>query len=102
MHPAGVGQIGGYAPDIEIHARELLRTQARTFDIMARHTGQPLERIVHDFGRDLYMDAQQALDYGIVDEIMTGMASGITNAPEYVAGQAHTNGNGHHEEAPHG
>src|SRR5690349_10842794 len=69
MHPAGVGQIGGYAPDIEIHARELLRTQARTFEIMARHTGQPLERIAHDYSRDLYMDAPQALEYGIVDEI---------------------------------
>jgi ATP-dependent Clp protease protease subunit len=105
MHPAGVGQIGGYAPDIEIHARELLRTQARTFEIMARHTGQPLERIAHDYSRDLYMDAPQALEYGIVDEIMTGMASGIANAPEHVAGQAHTNGkavlngSGHHEEA---
>jgi ATP-dependent Clp protease protease subunit len=108
MHPAGVGQIGGYAPDIEIHARELLRTQARTFEIMARHTGQPLERIAHDYSRDLYMDAQQALEYGIVDEIMTGMASGIANAPEHVAGQAHTNGkaalngSGHHEEATNG
>jgi hypothetical protein len=72
---------------------------------MARHTGQPLERIAHDYSRDLYMEAQQALEYGIVDEIMTGMASGIANAPEHVAGQAHTNGkavlngSGHHEEA---
>ena len=105
MHPAGVGQIGGYAPDIEIHARELLRTQARTFEIMARHTGQPLARIAQDFSRDLYMDAQQALEYGIVDEIMTSMDSGIAHAPEHVAGQAHTNGkaalngSGHHEEA---
>jgi ATP-dependent protease ClpP protease subunit len=72
---------------------------------MARHTGQPLERIVHDFDRDLYMDAQQALDYGIVDEIMSGMDRGIANALEHVAGPAHTNGkaalngSGHHEEA---
>jgi ATP-dependent Clp protease protease subunit len=105
MHPAGIGQIGGYAPDVEIHARELLRSQAQTREIMARHTGQPLERIARDFDRDLYMDAQQALDYGIVDEIMSGMKSGIAQALEHMAGQAHTNGkaalngSGPHEEA---
>src|SRR6476646_980130 len=75
MHPAGVGQIGGYAPDIEIHARELLRMQSKIRQIMADHTGQTIEKISHDFDRDLYMDAQQALAYGIVDEVMTSMAA---------------------------
>lgn len=74
MHPASIGQISGYAPDIEIRARELLRTQARAREIMARHTGQPLERIARDFGRDLFLDAEQALAYGIVDEIVSNMA----------------------------
>jgi ATP-dependent Clp protease protease subunit len=75
MHPAGVGQIGGYAPDVEIQARELLRMQSKIRQIMADHTGQTLEKISHDFDRDLYMDAQQALAYGIVDEVMTNMNS---------------------------
>src|SRR6476661_9229542 len=75
MHPAGVGQIGGYAPDVEIQARELLRMQSKIREIMAKHTGQTLEKISHDFDRDLYMDAKQALDYGIIDEIITSMAA---------------------------
>lgn len=75
MHPAGIGQIGGYAPDIEIHARELLRTQARTREIMAKHTGQPIERINQDSDRDIYMDAQQARAYGIIDDVLTTLGN---------------------------
>lgn len=75
MHPAGVGQIGGYAPDVEIQARELLRMQSKIREIMAHHTGQPLEKIAHDFDRDLYMDAPQALAYGIIDEVVASMAA---------------------------
>jgi ATP-dependent Clp protease protease subunit len=71
MHPAGIGQIGGYAPDIEIQARELLRTQQVVRQLLADDTGQPLERIMHDFDRDLYMTAQHAQAYGIIDEILT-------------------------------
>ena len=77
MHPAGVGQIGGYAPDVEIQARELLRMQSKIRQIMADHTGQPLERIAHDFDRDMYLDAKQALEYGIIDEVVSNMAAAI-------------------------
>jgi ATP-dependent Clp protease protease subunit len=84
MHPAGVGQIGGYAPDVEIQARELLRMQSKIREIMSKHTGQPLERIAHDFDRDLYMDSQQALDYGIIDEVVTSMAAISSDAAEGV------------------
>ncbi|HST05037.1 MAG TPA: ATP-dependent Clp protease proteolytic subunit [Chloroflexia bacterium] len=70
QHPAGVGGIGGYAPDVEIQARELIRQQSKVRQIMATHTGQTMERISHDFDRDMYMDADQAKDYGIIDEIM--------------------------------
>src|SRR5690348_10606155 len=93
MHPAHIGQIGGYAPDVEIQAREMLRGQAKVREILARHTGQPLEKIERDFDRDLYMDAQQALDYGIIDEIANSSAAldpaseGIPSAPP------HRNGN---------
>jgi ATP-dependent Clp protease, protease subunit len=84
MHPAGVGQIGGYAPDVEIQARELLRMQSKIREIMSKHTGQPLERIAHDFDRDLYMDSQQALDYGIIDEVVSSMAAINSDAAEGV------------------
>ncbi len=84
MHPAGVGQIGGYAPDVEIQARELLRMQSKIRQLMAQHTGQTLEKVSHDFDRDLYMDAKQALDYGIVDEVMSNMNAIRSDAAEGV------------------
>lgn len=71
MHPAG-GGIRGYAPDVEIQARELLRMQTKIHEIMAKHTGQTIEKIAKDFDRDYYMDAQGAVEYGIVDEILEG------------------------------
>src|SRR4051812_3438839 len=71
MHPAGIGQISGYAPDVEIHARELLREQQITRELLARDTGQPLERVARDFDRDLFMTPEQALEYGIIDQILS-------------------------------
>jgi ATP-dependent Clp protease protease subunit len=71
MHPAGIGQMSGNAPDIEIHARELLREQQLTRELLARDTGQPLERIAKDFDRDLFMTPEQALEYGIIDQILS-------------------------------
>ncbi len=70
MHPAGIGRIGGYAPDVEIRARELLRLQTITRELLAKDTGQPVERIARDFDRDLFMDPQQAKEYGIIDQIL--------------------------------
>jgi ATP-dependent Clp protease protease subunit len=70
MHPAQGGIPYSAAPDIEIQARELLRLQSRIRTIMATHTGQTLEKISHDFERDIYMDAYQAVDYGIIDEVI--------------------------------
>ena len=70
MHPAGLQNLGGYAPDVEIHARELLRLHERNFDILAQHTGQPVERIREDFSRDRFFNAEQAKEYGLVDEVV--------------------------------
>ena len=71
MHPAGIGRIGGYAPDVEIQARELLRMQQTIRELLAHDTGQAIDRIAHDFDRDLYMDPQQAKEYGIIDEVLS-------------------------------
>jgi ATP-dependent Clp protease protease subunit len=71
MHPAGMQNLGGYAPDVEIHARELLRLHERNFDILANHTGQPVEKIREDFSRDRFFNAQQAKEYGLVDEVLS-------------------------------
>lgn len=73
MHPAG-GGMRGYAPDVEIQARELLRMQKKLHEILSRHTGQSVDRIAHDFDRDYYMDAVGAVEYGIVDEVLPSPA----------------------------
>jgi ATP-dependent Clp protease, protease subunit len=83
QHPAGVGNVGGYAPDVEIQARELLRQQLKVRQIMSDHTGQTIEKIAHDFDRDFYMDAQQALAYGIIDEVMPTAANIPGNEPSH-------------------
>ncbi len=67
-----VGGAQGQASDIEIAAREILRMQDVIRKVIAKHTGQPIERIAHDTDRDFYLSAEQALEYGLVDEILTG------------------------------
>jgi ATP-dependent Clp protease, protease subunit len=69
MHPAG-GGARGYAPDVEIMARELLRMQSVVRELLAKDTGQSVERIAKDFDRDLFMTPEQAKEYGIIDEIL--------------------------------
>lgn len=66
------GGATGQAADIEIHAKEVLRRNQVVKDILARHTGRPIEDITRDTDRDFFMDAERAKDYGIVDEILTG------------------------------
>ncbi|MBC7243026.1 MAG: ATP-dependent Clp protease proteolytic subunit [Anaerolineae bacterium] len=75
MHPAG-GGARGYAPDVEIQVRELLRMQELIKRLLAKHTGQPIERISKDFDRDYFMNALQAQEYGIIDEVL-GDASDV-------------------------
>jgi ATP-dependent Clp protease protease subunit len=60
----------GYAPDVEIMARELLRKQQLGRELLACDTGQSLERITRDFDRDLFMSAEEAQAYGIIDDIL--------------------------------
>lgn len=75
MHPAQGGTGYAAAPDVEIAIRELLRLQSRVRTIMASHTGQTVEKISHDFDRDVYMDAYQAVEYGIVDQVIENTQS---------------------------
>ena len=70
IHQPTMGGLSGQATDIDIHAREILRIRASLNEIMAKHTGQPLEKVEHDVERDFWMSAQQAQEYGIVDEII--------------------------------
>lgn len=66
-----MGGFQGPASDIEIHAREILRMREELNQVLAKHTGQPVERIREDTDRDFFMTGQQALEYGIVDEVIT-------------------------------
>ena len=65
------GSTQGTAADISIQAEEMLRLKSHLNDILVNHTGQPLERIEEDCDRDFYMGAQEALDYGLIDEVLT-------------------------------
>lgn len=64
------GGIQGPAEDISIHAREILKMRDRINEIIAHHTGQPLERIQKDSDRDYFMSAQEAKEYGLIDEVI--------------------------------
>jgi len=70
------GGVGGQATDIEIQAREILRMREMLEHILADHTGQPLDRIHKDTDRDFIMGAEDAREYGIIDEIISGSAVG--------------------------
>ena len=65
-----LGGFQGQATDIEIHAREILNARARLNDILAKHTGQPLERIALDTERDNFMGAEEASKYGLIDQVL--------------------------------
>ncbi len=66
-----LGGVQGQATEIEIHAKEILRMKEVLNKLLATHTGQPLERVAHDTERDFFMSAQEAKDYGVVDEVIS-------------------------------
>ncbi|MCL1791161.1 MAG: ATP-dependent Clp endopeptidase proteolytic subunit ClpP [Peptococcaceae bacterium] len=70
IHQPHVSGMGGQVTDVEIHAKQLLRTKDNMAKILAERTGQPLERVIEDTERDRFMSAEEAKDYGIVDVIM--------------------------------
>lgn len=68
------GEVGGQVSDIEIQAREILETREVLNQILAKHTGQPLEIIAKDTDRDRYLTSEQAKEYGLVDEVLSNAA----------------------------
>ncbi|OPX87904.1 MAG: ATP-dependent Clp protease proteolytic subunit [Pelotomaculum sp. PtaB.Bin104] len=64
-----LGGVQGQATDIDIHAKEILRMREYLNEILSKHTGQPLDKIARDTERDFFMSAQQAKEYGIIDEV---------------------------------
>ena len=71
LHQPQIYGLGGQATDIEIHAREILKARAEVNELLASHTGQDLARVSDDTERDYWMGANQAQDYGIIDNVLT-------------------------------
>jgi ATP-dependent Clp protease protease subunit len=68
-----IGGFYGHATDVEIHAKEVLKMKDILNQILSKHTGQPIDKIGKDTERDFFMSAQEAKEYGIVDEVITSI-----------------------------
>ena len=70
IHQPWLSGLGGQATDIDIHAKEILRMRTTINGLLAKHTGQSVDRIEKDVERDYIMNAEQAKEYGMIDEII--------------------------------
>src|SRR5215207_3248729 len=70
LHQPSIGGLGGQVSDVEIHARELMRTKKRLNEILADNTGQPYEKIERDTDRDYIMGPDEGIEYGVIDNIV--------------------------------
>jgi len=86
MHQPSGGASQGVASDIEIVAKEILHNRAKLYELLGRHTGQPLERIERDFERDRWFSAEEATRYGLIDTVLEGQAALATVAAGNGAG----------------
>jgi len=72
LHQPHIGGLEGQATDIEIHAREIIRVKEEMNEILAHHTGTPLDKVKVDTDRDFWMTAEEAKEYGVVDTVLEG------------------------------
>ncbi|GAB4176953.1 MAG: ATP-dependent Clp endopeptidase proteolytic subunit ClpP [Rhodocyclaceae bacterium] len=75
-----MGGFQGQATDIEIHAKEILYLRQRLNELMAKHSGQPIERIERDTDRDFFFSGAEAVDYGLVDKVLSNRADAAAQA----------------------
>jgi ATP-dependent Clp protease, protease subunit len=73
IHQPSIGGIQGQAIELEITAKQIVKTRKILAEILAANCNQPIDKILKDFDRDYWMDAQEAMEYGIVDEIITSI-----------------------------
>ncbi|MGZ5459033.1 MAG: ATP-dependent Clp endopeptidase proteolytic subunit ClpP [Thermoanaerobaculia bacterium] len=71
IHQPWMQGLGGQATDIDIHAKDIIRQRHRLNEILAHHCGQPVEKIARDTDRDYILQAKEAVDYGIVDQVIS-------------------------------
>ncbi len=90
----GSSEFGGNTPDVFIQIKELEALVHTSHEILAEHTGQPLERIVADTARDLFMSAEEAKAYGLIDAVYAGTVSlsPLSTLPDQVGGREGTDG----------
>jgi ATP-dependent Clp protease protease subunit len=82
IHQPWMSGLSGQATDIDIHAKEILRMRSVLNQLMASHTGQPLEKIEKDVERDFIMTAPQAKEYGLIDEIVARNRHTVPTVPK--------------------
>lgn len=82
-----LGGFQGQATEIDIHAKEILKIRERLNEIMAKHTGQPIEKISHDTERDYFMSAEEAKKYGLIDEVITRQSKPLKSVDTGDAGK---------------
>ena len=82
MHQPLIGGRGlqGQASDLDIHAREIVRIKGVLNELIAKHTGQPIERIERDTDRDYFLNPQEAVEYGLIDGIISGTPAAVLAA----------------------
>ena len=71
LHQPHISGLGGQATDIEIHAREILKTREEINEILVQHTNHDMERVSDDTERDFWMSAEESREYGVVDEVLS-------------------------------
>jgi len=71
LHQVAVSGVSGQAVEVEIAARQIVKLKEKVNKVLAHHTGQPIEKITTDTDRDFYLSAQEAKDYGLIDQVIT-------------------------------
>jgi ATP-dependent Clp protease protease subunit len=78
LHQPSIQGLGGQASDVEIHAREIMNQKRRVNEIIAERTGQPIEKVERDTDRDFIMSPEEAVEYGVIDQIISRPGEGVT------------------------
>jgi ATP-dependent Clp protease protease subunit len=77
LHQPSVEGLAGQVSDVDIHARELIRTKQRMNELLAQITGQPVDKIEHDTDRDYMLGAEEAVEYGVIDRVVSRPGEGV-------------------------
>ncbi len=77
LHQPSIGGLGGQVSDVEIHARELMRTKKRMNELLAEMTGQPVDKVERDTDRDYVLGAKEAVEYGVIDRVINRPGEGV-------------------------